>query len=230
MGFLVDIKGKKDNEIEVFLDIAVDYIIEGKIIAFPTDSVYGIGGDPLNLEVVERIYHIKFRDPSKGFLLLVADMEEAKKVAEFNEISEELAKRFWPGQLTLILKKKADNIIPDEVTSSPDTIGLRVPENPIILAILKKLKQRGYFGGIIGTSANYAGEDPSISGKDVSNKIMYPLDLIIEGGKSKSKIPTTIIDCSIKKPKILRIGKIHEDILMEYITSLNGIIKEGKDN
>ena len=106
MGFLIKIAGKDLKDIELYLDIAVENIVEGNVIAFPTDSVYGIGGDPQNLEVVNRIYEIKFRDRSKGLLLLVLDYEEAVKVAEFNDIAEKLVKKYWPGQLTLILKKK----------------------------------------------------------------------------------------------------------------------------
>ena len=103
MGFLVRLKGRTEEEIKVFLEIAVDNIIEGKIIAFPTNSVYGLGGDPRNLEVIEKIYSIKYRDKTKGLLLLVSDMEEASKIALFNKQSKDLAKHFWPGQLTLIL-------------------------------------------------------------------------------------------------------------------------------
>jgi L-threonylcarbamoyladenylate synthase len=227
MGFLIDLKGKKESEIQVFLDSAVDYIIEGKIIAFPTNSVYGLGGNPLDVEVAEKLFRIKFRDPSKGFLLLIADMEEARKVAEFNDLSEELAKKFWPGQLTLILKKKENNIIPDQVTSSSKTIGLRVPENPIILSILKKLKQRGYFGGIIGTSANYSEEEPSISGQEVSRKIIHPIDMIIDGGKAKSQIPTTIANCTSSNLKILRIGMIKEDQIYDSLKNISSDIQEG---
>ena len=106
MGFLIKLAGKKIEEIEYFLDIVVENIIEGKVIAFPTNSVYGLGGNPLNLDVIEKIYEIKFRERSKGLLLLVADIEEASKIAEFNILGRKLADHFWPGQLTLILKKK----------------------------------------------------------------------------------------------------------------------------
>ena len=156
MGFLIKLAGKELKEIEFYLKIVVENIIEGKVIAFPTDSVYGIGGDPKNLDVINRIYDIKFRDRSKGLLLLVSDYEEATKIAEFNDTAIKLANQYWPGQLTLILKKKEPSIIPPEVTAFQDTIGLRVPENDIIQYILKLLKVEGRFGGIIGTSANYS--------------------------------------------------------------------------
>jgi L-threonylcarbamoyladenylate synthase len=220
MGFLIRLKGKTIQDLEFFLEIAVENIIEGKIIAFPTNSVYGLGGNPLNLEVINRIYDIKYRDRSKGLLLLVADTEEAEKIAEFNAISYKLAERFWPGQLTLILNKKEPNIIPPEVTASKNTIGVRVPENEIVLTILKKLKSKGYFGGIIGTSANYSGEPPSISGDEVAKKFLVPIDLILDGGKTKTKVPTTILDCTSKELRLLRIGVVKEEEIEVFINSI----------
>ena len=218
MGFLIKLVGKELKEIALYLKIAVENIIEGKVIAFPTDSVYGIGGDPQNLEVINRIYDIKFRDRTKGLLLLLSDYEEATKIAEFNNTAKKLANQYWPGQLTLILKTKEPCIIPPEVTAFQNTIGLRVPENEIILNILKLLKSEGHFGGIIGTSANYSGEPPSISGEEVTKKILSPIDLIIDGGKSKSKLPTTIINCTTQKIKFLRIGEISEEEIIEFLS------------
>jgi L-threonylcarbamoyladenylate synthase len=218
MGFLVKLAGKELKYIKIYLDNAVDNIIEGKVIAFPTNSVYGIGGDPQNLDVINRIYEIKFRDRSKGLLLLVSDFEEANKIAEFNVTAKKLADKYWPGQLSLILKRKEPNIIPPQVTAFQKTIGLRIPENKIILSILKLLKERGYFGGIIGTSANYSGEPPSLSGEEVTKKLLSPIDLIIDGGKSETKLPTTIIDCTAEEIRFLRIGKITDEEILEYLS------------
>jgi len=217
MGLLIKIKGKKIHELEFVLEKAVEIITNGGLLAFPTNSVYGLGGDPLNIEVINRIYDIKYRDRSKGLLLLVADTEEAEKIVDFSKISYKLAERFWPGQLTLILKKKEPNIIPSEVTASKNTVGIRVPENEIILAILRKLKSKGYFGGIIGTSANYSGEPPSISGDEVAKKFLTPIDLIIDGGKTRTRVSTTILDCTTEALKILRIGVIKEEEIDDFI-------------
>ena len=218
MGFLIKLAGKELKEIEIYLKIAVENIIEGKIIAFPTNSVYGIGGNPLDINVINRIFDIKFRDRSKGLLLLISDYEEATKIAEFNETARKLADKYWPGQLTLILNKKEPCIIPPEVTAFQDTIGLRVPENEIILNILKRLKSEGHYGGVIGTSANYSGEPPSISGEEVTKKILSPIDLIIDCGKSKSKLPTTIVDCTTTEVNFLRIGAISDEEILEFLS------------
>ena len=218
MGFLIKLAGKELKDIETYLKIAVDFIIQGKVISFPTNSVYGIGGNPLNLNVVNRLYDIKFRDKAKGFLLLVSDFEEALKIAEFNDLAKKLAKQYWPGQLTLILNKKEPSIISPEITAFKNTVGLRVPENEIILNILNLLKKEGHLGVIIGTSANYSGEPPCISGEEVAKKILSPIDLILDGGKSKSKLPTTIVDCTTVEPKFLRIGKITEEEILEFLS------------
>jgi len=222
MGFLIKLKGKKIQDLDFVFEIAVENILEGKLVAFPTNSVYGLGGDPLNLEVINRIYDIKYRDRSKGLLILVADTEEAEKVADFNKTGYKLAERFWPGQLTLVLKRKEPNLIPPEVTAFKNTIGIRVLENEIVLTILKKLKSKGYFGGIIGTSANYSGEPPSISGDEVVKKFLTPIDLILDGGKTKTQVPTTILDCTSEELRLLRIGIIKE----EQIEDIMGSYKE----
>lgn len=211
MGFLVKLSGKRLEDIQIFLEEAADIIISGGLLGFPTNSVYGLGGNPLNLDLIERLYNIKFRDRNKGFLLLVSDIEEAHKIAEFNETAKILAEKFWPGQLTLILKRKEPNIIPLEVSAYRNTIGLRVPKNEILLKILQILKSKGHFGGIIGTSANYSREPPSISGEELAKKFLMSIDFIIDGGKSESKIPTTIVDCTTEKLKFLRIGKLSEE-------------------
>ncbi len=231
MGLLIRSLGKNKRNLSKYLEIVVDFIIQGKLIAFPTNSVYGIGGDPQDLELIDRVYDIKFREKSKGLLLLVADLEEAKKIAEFNEVAEKLADFFWPGQLTLILKRKEPNIIPLEATAFQETIGLRIPENDIILKILKSLKDKGHFGGIIGTSANYSGEPPSISGAEVAKKFLGHIDLIIDAGKTDSKMPTTIVDCSKGEIKLLRIGKISEKEVRNSLSvkenqKNNGVINE----
>ncbi len=217
MGFLVRFSNKKLEDIKIYLTIAVDYIIEGKLIAFPTNSVYGIGGSPLDLNLIERIYNIKFRDRSKGLLLLVSDFEEASKIAEFNDTAKCLANHFWPGQLTIILKRKEPNIIPLEINTNQNTVGLRIPENIIILEILKILKEKGHFGGIIGTSANYSGEPPATDGAMVAKNFLGNIDFIIDAGESESKIPTTIIDCTSEEVKFLRIGKISEEEILKVL-------------
>lgn len=224
MTFLISFpSGKSVKELESFLEIIVDEIIEGKMVAFPTDSVYGIGGDPLNLTLIERIYNIKVRERLKGFLLLVLDYEEASKIVEFNDIAKKLAKHFWPGQLTIILKRKIPNIIPLELTAFQDTIGLRVPNNEIVLTILEKLKSRGHFGGLIGTSANYSGEPPAASAAEIAQIFLGKVDIIINNGAVISNIPSTIVDCTTNELRILRSGNITEKEIKDFLLNETNI-------
>ena len=217
MGLLIKFSEKNKEKISEYYELIVNFIVDGKIIAFLTNSVYGLGGDPYNPDVIKRLQDIKFRDRDKGFLLLLSDYEEASKIAVFNDVADKLVKKFWPGQLTIILKRKDPNMIPMEVSGFRDTIGMRIPENEVILGILKNLKSKGNFGGIIGTSANYSGEKPSISGAEVAKSFLGNIDLILDSGKSISKIPTTIVDCSEDKIKVLRVGKITKDQISEVI-------------
>ncbi|MGQ4872637.1 MAG: L-threonylcarbamoyladenylate synthase [Promethearchaeia archaeon] len=225
MGLLIKLSNKKIEDLEIYFEFTVDKILEGKLIAFPTNSVYGIGGNPFDKNLINRIYEIKYRDRDKGFLLLVADLEEAKKIAEFNKEAEILAKKYWPGQLTLILKQKPENKFPPELTANQQTIGLRVPENKIILTILRYLKTRGSFGGIIGTSANFSGEPPATDAEEISKNFFGLIDLIIDGGESKSKIPTTIVDCTGKELRFLREGKISKEEILNYLKEYKGGIE-----
>ncbi|MBD3254785.1 MAG: threonylcarbamoyl-AMP synthase [Candidatus Lokiarchaeota archaeon] len=217
MGFLVKVTGKKVEDLGVYLENAVDVIIQGGILAFPTNSVYGIGGDPLNINLIDKICNIKFREKEKGFLLLLSDYEEASKIVEFSDTAKKLANRYWPGELTLILKRKSPNIIPLEVSGFKESLGIRVPKNKIVSRILNLLKERGQFGGIIGTSANYSGEPPSTSGAEIAKKFLGPIDYIIDAGKTKSQVPTTIVDCTEDRIKFIRIGKIQKDEIQEFL-------------
>ncbi len=218
MGLLIKLAGKSGAEIKPYLEMAVEKIMEGKLIAFPTDSVYGFGGDPLNLDLIERLYSMKNRERSKGFLLLISDIDEAKKIADFNETAEKLAKIYWPGELTLVLKKKDPNIIPPEVVAFQNTIGMRVPNDPIVLTILNILKERGRFGGIIGTSANFSGEPPATSGDEITKFFFGIIDYIIDNGPSKSGLPSTIVECKNEDLTFLRIGKISKEEIEKAIS------------
>ncbi len=216
MGLLLKLSGDKNKD-RLFLEKAANCVIEGKIIAYPTNTVYGLGGDPLNAEVIEKIFNIKFRDRDKGFPVLIYDVGEAEEIGDFNDFARKIAENFWPGQVTIIVRK-IPNSVPNGLTGEKDTIALRVPENEIILNILKILKEKGSFGGIIGTSANISDTENIIKGEDIPKVFFGQLDLILDAGTTLAQRPSTIVDCSSATKKsdlrFLRIGSIKkEDIL-----------------
>ncbi len=230
MGHMI-IHLKDTDDPSVYLQRAAEVVKEGGIIAYPTDTVYGIGADPLNSNAIQRVFEIKQRDAKRGFPILVPDLEDALKIGQFLPFEQRLAKKFWPGPLTIVVpmvKSESSTISLDNaVTGGTDTIGIRIPSNPVIRGICVELKNISNFGGIIGTSANFSGEPNITSGKRVGEEFSDVLDFIIETGECKEKVPSTVIkfDHTQSDPQesleILRIGKITreqiESVLKEVI-------------
>lgn len=174
---------------------------EGGVIVFPTDTVYGLGADAFNARAVERIYEAKNRPRYQQFPLLIASIEELATVAEpIAGIAWFLARRFWPGALTLVLSKK--DSLPAHLVSA-STIAIRVPNHPICLALMKGLGHP-----IIGTSANISGQPAPLTAEEVSQQLRQKVDLIINGGKCPGGRESTIVDVTCEPPKILRQGAI----------------------
>ena len=151
--FIIHLKKKDDPEI--YIRRAAEIVKEGGIIAFPTDTVYGMGADPFNIEVVNRIFSLKGRNTDLGLPILVADLDEAKKIGVFGQNELILAENFWPGQVTIVVPLKLNengySFMDKIVTGGKETVAIRVPQNEIILGICKELKEISNFGGIIGT-------------------------------------------------------------------------------
>ncbi|MCX6738419.1 MAG: L-threonylcarbamoyladenylate synthase [Candidatus Parcubacteria bacterium] len=188
-----EIKGIK-NQIE----IAVEILKKGGVIAYPTDTVYGIGCHIFNNKAIERILELKKRDKNNSLLVAVSDFEMMSDIAVFTEKERKFMGKFLPGPIAFILPKKSN--ISDLVTGKRNTLGVRIPDNKETLAIIK---QAGF--PIITTSANISGQKPIIMGKDIDLKV----DFVVEG-KCKYKKPSTIVDLINKK--ILRQGQWAERV------------------
>ena len=174
---------------------------KGQIIAFPTDTVYGIGCNPFNKDSISRIYSIKKRNNEKKFPILGFSKSELKNIVEFNSDAEKISERFWPGQVTMLLP------IRKEITKQIENNGklaVRVPNNICILAILKQCKL------IIGTSANISGEKSILDFAECKQRLSE-IDVLIDGGKITSSGESTIIDCTKNKLKIIREGSISKN-------------------
>jgi len=183
------------------IEKGVQILQKGGVIAFPTDTVYGLGSDALNPRAVERVYEIKNRPRDQGLPLLVADVEQLVTLAgPIPEVASFLARRFWPGGLTLVLSKK--DSLTAHLASGP-TIAVRVPNHPVCLALIKGLGKP-----LTGTSANVSGQPAALTADEVEHQLRGRIDLIVNGGKCPGGKESTIVDVTCEPPTILRQGII----------------------
>jgi L-threonylcarbamoyladenylate synthase len=172
----------------------------GGVIAYPTDTYYGLGVDPKNPAAVKRLYEVKRRKADQPILLLIAKAEDVKKwTAEINPASERLMKKFWPGPLTLVFKAGADVL--RELTAGTGTIGLRVPGNELTRRLLDFLGI-----ALTGTSANVSGGPNPQTAEEAAASLGDMVDLIFNGGKTAGGRPSTVVDVSTAQPRVLREG------------------------
>ena len=183
------------------IKVAIKKIKDGGIIVFPTDTVYGIGCDPYNKKTISRLYEIKKRKKTKPFPILGISKTELEKIAEFNTLEEKIAEKFWPGQVTLVLKVKDEKI--RQSLCLDKKIAVRVPNNQCVLSLLKECKL------LVGTSANISGTTPFTDPNECS-KNLTKYDLLIDGGIIPSQSESTIVEIVEGSIKILRNGNISE--------------------
>lgn len=209
---------KEYNALNIDYEEIERYLRAGKLIIYPTDTVYGVGGIIESEETIENIYKAKERNFKSPLIVLVSDVEKIEKIAYINEKNrekiEKLIKRFWPGGLTIILKRK-DNV-PDIMVSGGATVGVRMPEHEIALNIISRA------GGMLPTtSANISGEATPKSYVDLSEEFKNRVDIIVDGGECPIGSASTIIDMS-DEPKILRLGAISVEEIEKVIGKING--------
>jgi L-threonylcarbamoyladenylate synthase len=177
-----------------------DVISRGGVIAYPTDTFYGLGTDPKNPVAVKRLYEIKGRKADQPILLLIKKAEDVKEwAAEINPASENFMKKFWPGPLTLVFKAGADVL--RELTAGTGTIGLRVPGNELTRSLLDFLGI-----ALTGTSANVSGRPNPQTAEEAAASVGDKVDLILDGGKTAGGKPSTVVDVSTDRPRVLREG------------------------
>ncbi len=198
------------NSIDVFKECG-EIIISGGLVAFPTETVYGLGANALDKNSVEKIYKAKGRPSDNPLIVHISDISDLEKVAcEINEKGLKLAKKFWPGPITLIFKKNTN--IPYEVTSDMDTIAVRLPENEIARNIIKFSSVP-----IAAPSANVSGRPSPTMAHHVKYDLDGKIDAIVDGGHCEYGIESTIVDVSVEPPVLLRPGSITVEMIEEII-------------
>jgi L-threonylcarbamoyladenylate synthase len=200
----------------------------GHLVAFPTETVYGLGADARNPEAVKRIYEAKGRPPDHPLIVHISSINQLEKWAkEIPEYAIDLARVFWPGPMTLILKRT--EIARDFITGGQETVGLRVPSDPIALALIQEFEKISD-SAIAAPSANRFGQVSPTSCADVQEELgeyLASSDLVLDGGRSQIGIESTIIDCTGIDPIILRsgfitkadIGSILGDVYVAQVTA-----------
>ncbi|BDU50878.1 L-threonylcarbamoyladenylate synthase [Haliovirga abyssi] len=197
------------------IKLAGSEIKNGKIIVFPTDTVYGVGADYKNKNAIKKIYEYKIRNSKKPLILLISKIEYLDEIIKVEnelekEIIEKLSERFWPGSLSLILKKNRVKL--KELNPEYDTIGVRIPNNKIALELIENA------GGIIATtSANISNKETPKNFSELDDGFINKVDYVIKSEDEIIGIPSTIIEISENGYKILRVGSVTEEEIEELL-------------
>jgi L-threonylcarbamoyladenylate synthase len=182
---------------------AASVLRAGGLVAFPTETVYGLGADATNSHAVKRIYAVKGRPPDHPIIVHMASVDELDRYgAEVTDAARALACAFWPGPLTLVVRLREEAIVA-EVTGGRRTVALRVPAHPVALALIVELG-----GGIAAPSANRFGKVSPTTAAHVRADLGDDVDFVLDGGPTSIGVESTIVDCSGPRPAILRLGGI----------------------
>ncbi len=203
---------------EIGINLAAAAIKQGNLVAIPTETVYGLAADACNIDAVRNIYRVKQRPLNNPLIVHIESLNDLEKWSvQIPDYALNLAKVFWPGPLTLVLKRS--KLASDLITGNQDFVAIRVPNNETTLKLLKILKNDG-IQGLVAPSANRFQEVSTTSAQDVFDSLGVFLgnnDLILDGGICSVGIESTIIDCTGASPKILRYGYITEQNIRESL-------------
>jgi L-threonylcarbamoyladenylate synthase len=192
------------------LHLALETLQGGGLVAFPTDTVYGLGALVQIPESIQALYTVKGREAAKAIPLLLSSPEEMRRVTlTVSPMARCLAEKFWPGPLTLVLPKHPS--LPAEL-SSQATIGVRMPDHPVALALLRVT------GPLAVTSANRSGEASAVTAQEVVEQLGGRIGLVLDGGQTPGGVSSTVVDCSGETPIILRQGPISLEELQQALS------------
>lgn len=190
---------------------ACDAIKRGELVVFPTETVYGLAADALAEESVQRVFSVKARETGHPLPVQIPSAEYLPQVAaDVSEQAVRLAERYWPGPLTLVLRRC--EFIPDLVTAGRDTVGVRVPDHPVALALLGRIGTP-----IVATSANISGQGPPTSAQQAVAALGDAVAVVLDAGQSRLAVPSTVVDVTTLPPRILRQGSIETEAIREIL-------------
>ncbi|MDR3675497.1 MAG: L-threonylcarbamoyladenylate synthase [Acidobacteriota bacterium] len=208
---MAEILKLENSSLDYVFEYAVNLILHGKVVAFPTDTFYGLGADPFNLAAVSEIFRVKRRMADRPIPLLVDSIEQASDLAQNPpKLFFTLAQKFWPGALTLVVP--AARKIPLKVTANTGKVGLRWPMAPFVVALIAAAGRP-----LTGTSANLSDMDSCSTADEVDCQIGDVLPLILDGGLTRGGLASTVVGITGETGRILRQGGIPESELKEYL-------------
>ena len=187
---------------EAAVAAAAGCLVEGGLVAFPTETVYGLGADATNSGAIARLYQAKGRPSFNPLIAHVGDLRAGMRIGRFDATAVALAEAFWPGPLTLVLPKTSDCAVADLATAGLDTVAIRVPAHPLARAIL-----RAFGGPVVAPSANLSGHVSPTTAAHVQSDLMGRIDLIVDGGAVAVGVESTIVGC-FDAPMLLRPGGV----------------------
>jgi len=181
---------------------AVEVLRAGGIVAVPTDTVYGIAADMALPDAIERLFAAKRRPPEKAVAVLLADVDQASSLAVMDAAARLLGERFWPGGLTLVLPVKPGVVLPRVLAAGAPTIGVRVPAHDAPRALARVL------GPLPTTSANHSGDPDARDAAEIAERLGAAVALVLDGGPIHGGPASTVVDCTLDLPVVLREGAI----------------------
>ncbi len=192
---------------------ALEVLHSGGLVAFPTDTVYGVGALAFDGQAVESIYTAKDRPVEKAIPVLLGDATDLENVGtDIPAVARRLADRFWPGPLTILVPKRLD--LPEAV-SATSTVGVRVPDHEVARALLRAA------GPMAVTSANISGAQSPVTTREVYEQLGGRIPLILDGGRTPGGVPSTLVDCTTSELRVLREGPISLDALRSALDKLD---------
>ena len=195
------------------IQTAADLLIDGNLVAFPTETVYGLGADALNPAAVKRIFEAKGRPSDNPLIAHIASLEQLTQlVREVSPLAKLLMERFWPGPLTLVMDK--DRNLPDDLTAGLDTVAVRMPEDPIALDLIRRVGRP-----IVAPSANRSGRPSATTWESVLIDLDGRIDGVLCGPPTRIGLESTVVDTTTDEPIILRHGAITQEMIQRVWSS-----------
>jgi len=208
---MITLKVDPDNPDTKAIRTAADAIRRGELVIFPTETVYGLAADAFNEDAVKLVYDAKGRRDHEPLPVQVDGIEGVFKAAEFlPPLAGRLARLYWPGPLTLVLTRSA--ALPSLVTAGKGTVGVRVPDHPVALALVKEVGSP-----IVATSANLSGGPAPTNAEQAIRAVGEKVSVVLDGGKARFGVSSTVVDMTVSPPRILRVGTIGVDEIRKVL-------------